>query len=1251
MRYLLFSLLLLRVGLSHARGQFDVVRYAMPDENSRGEIFDIVDINEDGHWDVIYGTSFGVAFTLGNSTGAFEPLQYLSPFVSTTVYDGQGVDMDGDGDIDIVQLSLDTVSQRHLVIWWNGGNASFEEADTLDFQPAPLGEFRCMDIDGDVDQDLVVFDEFGYSMMVWNNGLGSFDFQPLNDLGVLFPESIADITGDTTPEWLFVTGAQGQSEVIARVLIEGEFFDIDTIDLGTASTSGRLTIGDLEGDGDLDIIAHGAGSSDAPSSLINFGDGSWSLPWELDLPGFEGWPPFGSMTVGDIDLDGDLDILSMGITNSFWYANLGGGVNFAQNPILTSAQQEAGMSSNLTWSTALADMDNDGDLDILGDRGSGLQVHLNDGAGSFPTIIDNTASMGSYSSVHTFADLDNDGYDDIILHLGSRSYTYWVHNLGDGSFSSPALVTQGPGVDYVPFVHDLNGDGKTDVLLHDGRSIFWSRNDLPGGFVSAIPIRSSDNPARLMSCIDLDGDTDLDIVSLNGSDELIYQSNDGSGNFSSDVVLSMVGGLANDIQIADVIGDELPDILYRDSWSVFVVHENLGNGTFAPAVLLNYLYDGGIVVDMDNDGDNDLLMPSCPDCSGDLPGISWLENLGLGQWSEARPIHRFEGFWVDELICADMDGDSDKDILFRQNEFNLTTRYIENMGGEVFAEPFIVVAEEYVVTGVASISAPNAPYDIVGLADGRAFWKENTFEGPFQVRGRVYFDSDQDGTYDPGEPPFPFASIVTDSPVLFTLTSANGGYEIGMLPATVQLNASVGSNELWVLNEGAAGYTVTTTEASPIASGLDFGFVPTGENSLFEVEIVRGIGPCGGQIPVWLHVKNTGTVSESGSIDLSVDEEMSILGDIPDGAVVSGNTLSLPFDGLGFMRTMVLPLTLGLPSAAFSGDVLSIAVTVSPAGAPASQVVNDTLSWVLTCSYDPNDKQVEPLGYGTFGSVRDTLNELEYTIRFQNVGTGPAFHVRIIDQLPAGLEWSGFAIKASSHVPSTVVINESGELEVGFLYIMLPDSSSDPTGSQGFIRFTIPLGADLPHLTAISNTASIFFDFNEPVITNTTITTLVDCDLWEPMVDNLLPDLLQATEGDLYQWFFNGEAITDATTRWLDVAQLGSYSAQVTSPYGCTAMSGEVQVISLGIAQHDRALLHAVPNPFNNSTIIRSSIPITPDHTITLCDAQGRVVLSGAGKGGDTFQIERGRLSQGLYLVRLHSANNGIESTLRVVIE
>ncbi len=148
-------------------------------------------------------------------------------------------------------------------------------------------------------------------------------------------------------------------------------------------------------------------------------------------------------------------------------------------------------------------------------------------------------------------------------------------------------------------------------------------------------------------------------------------------------------------------------------------------------------------------------------------------------------------------------------------------------------------------------------------------------------------------------------------------------------------------------------------------------------------------------------------------------------------------------------------------------------------------------------SYDPNDKQGFPKGYGAEHYIWQNV-DLEYLIRFQNTGTDTAFTVVIRDTISEHLDITSLQMGASSHA-YTYTIDGEGVLKVRFDNILLPDSTTNELASHGFFKYKIKQQPDLPIGTMIYNKAAIYFDFNAPIITNETLHEVA-----EPFISTLV---------------------------------------------------------------------------------------------------------------------------------------------------
>ncbi len=139
-------------------------------------------------------------------------------------------------------------------------------------------------------------------------------------------------------------------------------------------------------------------------------------------------------------------------------------------------------------------------------------------------------------------------------------------------------------------------------------------------------------------------------------------------------------------------------------------------------------------------------------------------------------------------------------------------------------------------------------------------------------------------------------------------------------------------------------------------------------------------------------------------------------------------------------------------------------------------------------AFDPNDKNASPGGYQSAHYIEPNT-DLTYHIRFQNTGTDTAFNIVVLDTLSDLLDVSTFVPLVSSH-PYELEIVDANILKYSFENIMLPDSNINEPGSHGFFKFSIQQQPDVAIGSVLENSAAIYFDFNEPIITNTYFHTI-----------------------------------------------------------------------------------------------------------------------------------------------------------------
>ena len=147
--------------------------------------------------------------------------------------------------------------------------------------------------------------------------------------------------------------------------------------------------------------------------------------------------------------------------------------------------------------------------------------------------------------------------------------------------------------------------------------------------------------------------------------------------------------------------------------------------------------------------------------------------------------------------------------------------------------------------------------------------------------------------------------------------------------------------------------------------------------------------------------------------------------------------------------------------------------------------VVDIYCGVVTGSFDPNDKTGYPIGQTEQFYIQPN-QQMQYVIRFQNTGTDTAFTVVIRDTLETDLNIFSLTPGVSSHNYEFRMYGPR-VLEWTFNNILLPDSTTNSEASNGFVTFHVEQVPGLAPGTEITNDADIYFDFNDPITTNTTM--------------------------------------------------------------------------------------------------------------------------------------------------------------------
>ncbi|MBL7992118.1 MAG: VCBS repeat-containing protein, partial [Candidatus Kapabacteria bacterium] len=638
------------------------------------------DFNKDGNMDYVFGSDAGAPNNLlyyyrGNGTGNFT-------FRSSTQYTTGGGrdivvgDFNNDTWPDVAQC---TRTANTIDIFLNNGAGDFLAPTAI---PAPAGSYGicAADFNADGNLDLASVDYNTTLQIILGNGAGGFG----------------------TPT--FVAG-------------------------GVVSPAANVRAADFDGDGDIDLaVISQVAAANNLRIFDNNGLGTFTVSQSLTVTAAN------SLDIGDID--GDVnntpDIVTINATTMQVYRNTGGLFSLAQTlalPISLSGNAEIN----------LGDMDGDGDLDAVMERGT---ICRNDGTGNFAYFSSsNYAALGNIAQA--LGDIDNDGDLDMIftnyggsmevLRNGTQPFITTfaparnVNNAAlaaniaptfnqtmNAAAASAAVMKVWGGFTGLKTTGAYSGGGTVTPTFNPGSNFrrgeqVWvtvtnAQTSLAGsvgiaarpmvyGFRAAagvgpatFPVQSSGSPFAVgtnpsdIAAGDFDGDGDIDLaVSNAGTNNVSILLNTGTGSYAAAVNYA-AGTQPYGITAGDFDNDGDLDLAVanRTTNNVSILLNN-GAGVYAAAV--NYAvgtFPNVIVAgDFDGDGDLDLAV-----ANNTTNNVSILLNIGTGAFAAA--VNYAVGTLAIGVTCGDFDGDGDLDLAV-SNYSSSNVSILLNSGAGTFA--------------------------------------------------------------------------------------------------------------------------------------------------------------------------------------------------------------------------------------------------------------------------------------------------------------------------------------------------------------------------------------------------------------------------------------------------------------------------------------------------------------------------------------------------------------------------------------
>ncbi|HHH49853.1 MAG TPA: PKD domain-containing protein, partial [Saprospiraceae bacterium] len=1162
------------------------------------------DINMDGKDDLIVAGSSGIGWIENKSNGTdliFGSQNVMSVDCPNYYTSYVIADMNGDGIDDVVAASL--VSDK--VVYFEGlENGEFilsEVVDDIGNRPSHI-DVGDVDLDGDI--DIIAYLESDEEIVVYKNSNSS----PGN-FGE--PELINEPFGLQMKVGLFDADADGNLDLLTanntgliRCLINdgsGVFNPWTSLVIEQFSNAAfrRVELVDFDKDGDIDFLAFFDDANSPISFVENLGNGSYADGVNLAIVEDGTW----ALRVGDVDGDGlnDLIVQNYNARDLIWYKNNGDNLFSGPNPDFESTGE--------VDKFLFHDFNGNGFDDKLYTKNQKVYGAANTGMNSF--MEDERLYVGAINSPQIASgDLDGDGFKDVVVASRVSNSLSWYKNMSNGMFSDQIIIEY---IEDVRSVHlaDLDGDGDLDVLSASiGSGVAVHENLTAGQFGTPIII----DEGQWVSTVDIDGDGDEDImfgqtvkVAMNQGDLLFSPPIYLDFNFSTflkaipvdidlDGDLDIVGGAPSDDIFSwveneggqaftlhvidddfdspfnvfpnDFNGDGYPDLLVssRDGKKISRYRSN-GDGSFQPEEILFVGIDyprETLVADLDNDGDGDILTNSYSD-----KRIILFNNLGNGEFADWELIDNT--IWPLHTLPTDIDNDGDLDLVSVQ------------IGG------------------------------------GVQLYKNLLFDqGSNIIEGLVFFDENENGIKDTNEKLLQNFELNVSPDEIKSYSSANNNSNYRFFLEDGDYIISPGLEPCWELTTQPAQYEFSIANNTPPVQSFNFGVKSIGTEKKTAVTLIAAATTrCNFTVPYYLSVKNEACIILNGRFGFAAGEYADLTFSFPPPDDVSGDTLFWNYSSLypGEFKSIYLEFSIAGVSAI--GKTIEMPAVSYVTGDSGNLIFsNDYLHLSeIRCAFDPNDKQVVPARSieGVYDKNYTLFSEkLEYTVRFQNTGNDTAFTVVIRDYLDINLDWNTFEPGVASH-PYRTTVHPDGLVEFIFEDILLPDSIVNEIGSHGFVNFKIKAKPDLENYTEINNSASIYFDFNPPIFTNSISNTMV-----APLPLPVIPSFSYAPDGlelnfqdetlnqpDAWMWEFGDNNTSDEQNPSHIYLEEGVYEVCLTANNSVSSDKHCEQITVNISGTFDVENLYSykiIPNPSNGKTILNLPFHISEKSPFTVFD-------------------------------------------------
>ncbi|TPW17740.1 MAG: hypothetical protein FD129_254, partial [bacterium] len=530
--------------------------------------------NNDGELDMIMSSGIMV---LGLSNGDFVAgVGFTPPSQSTDMALG---DQNGDGRLDVFLATTNAGGPFYLYVYRKLAGDGFSSAGSWVLPEHPE-VVHSGDFDGNGLADALVFTQGFDFPDVPDTGAVYFSYPGGTSPGVVFEipmryqydSAVADFDEDGSTDVVVASTFSGQPTSLAFYLSSaGGVLAAPRIDTLLTIFPGVLDVAEVNHDGHMDIVFS---DGRAPSSFLGNGDGTFHM---IPLPDVGPTEWCGDLNFGDINLDGNLDVVSDCTFNKV-YIGLGDGEGRFPS-ISTHWFPRGGNDHRLI----INDFDHDGFGDIVGTRTPGIAILRGNAAGTFNTVPEFPAAPNLSEVVAL--DWDEDGIEDLVgVNRSNGSLAIFRNRLG--SLEAPVLLNLGFVPAGIRFV-DLDGDGDRDIVAADNNVdlVDVLLADGIGGFEGVVSYAVGVDPGDVAAG-DFDGDDALDLVVANRGFptwNASYLRGIGDGTFAAGVMIPTFSA-PNSVDTGDFNEDGRLDFVTGHTFDKCSLLLGRGDGTFDPYI-------------------------------------------------------------------------------------------------------------------------------------------------------------------------------------------------------------------------------------------------------------------------------------------------------------------------------------------------------------------------------------------------------------------------------------------------------------------------------------------------------------------------------------------------------------------------------------------------------------------------------------------------------------------------------------------